>query len=406
MTLQTALSGIRVLDLSRILAGPWCTQNLADMGADVIKVESVDGDDTRGWGPPFLEGDDGARLSAYFTACNRNKRSIGIDFSTSEGADLIRVLATRADVLVENFKSGSLAKYGLDYETIRGVNPQIVYLSLTGFGQDGPQAKRPGYDYIFQGMTGLMSYTGLPEGQPGAGPLRAGVAVVDLMTGMAATVSILAALRDRDRTGEGQYLDLALLDVGVAMNANQGANFLVSGRPPERTGNAHPNLAPYEVFACRDGHIILAVGNDAQFQRLCELIERPDLAADERYRLNAGRLGNLATLREALTSSMRSWARDELGASLERIGIPWGPIRNLADVFSDEQVQHRNLAGTTTHPRLGPVSVVRNPCLPRSADLSAMRAPPLLGEHTDEILEELGLSVDRIAELRRRAVLA
>jgi crotonobetainyl-CoA:carnitine CoA-transferase CaiB-like acyl-CoA transferase len=405
MTLQMALAGLRILDLSRILAGPWCTQNLADLGADVIKVESLDGDDTRGWGPPFLKSDD-ARLSAYFSACNRNKRSIGIDFSTPQGADLVRALAVRADVVVENFKSGSLAKYGLDYASLRSINPRIVYLSITGFGQDGPQARRPGYDYIFQGMTGLMSYTGLPDGQPGAGPLRAGVAVVDLMTGMSATVSILAALRDRDRTGEGQHIDLALLDVGVAMNANQGANYLVSGRPPQRTGNTHPNLSPYEVFACRDGHIILAVGNDSQFQRLCELIKRRDLAVDERFRLNAGRLGHAEALRDELTSSLRRWARDDLGASLERIGIPWGPIRDLAEVFSDEQVQHRNMAGTITHPTLGPVPTVRNPCLPRGTNLSEMRAPPLLGEHTDEILSEIGLSADQIAVLRRGAVLA
>ncbi|MFJ0783031.1 CaiB/BaiF CoA-transferase family protein [Bordetella bronchiseptica] len=304
--LHNALRGVKVLDLSRILAGPWCTQNLADMGAEVIKVEQPgSGDDTRGWGPPDQKSPDGqASMSAYFMACNRGKQSIELDFSRPDGAQTVRRLAAEADILVENFKAGGLAKYGLDYASLARVNPRLIYLSITGYGQSGPMAGKPGYDYVFQGMGGLMSYTGQPDGMPGAGPLRTGVAVVDLMTGMYATSAVLAALRQRDQTGQGLPLDICLLDVAVALNANQGANYLVSGKAPQRTGNAHPNCAPYEVFACADGHLILAIGNDGQFARFCKVVGHPEWAGDARYATNSARLEHMPTLRPLLAAAL------------------------------------------------------------------------------------------------------
>lgn len=406
MSLESALSGVRVLDLSRILAGPWCAQNLSDLGADVIKVEgAVSGDDTRGWGPPFLTADDQERLSAYFLCCNRGKRSIAVDFAQAEGAALVRQLAARSDVVIENFKSGSLAKYGLDYASLKAVNPRLVYVSITGFGQDGPMAGRPGYDYVFQGMTGLMSYTGIPDGLPGAGPLRTGVAVVDLMTGMYATMAVQAALWQRERTGQGQQIDVALLDVGVALNANQGMNYLVSGEPPPRTGNAHPNCAPYEVFACRDGHMILAIGNDAQFERFCAVAGREDLAGDPRYRTNAGRIEHLPELRGQIAAVLAQRDRGDWGRALEAAGVPWGPIRKLDEVFSDAQVQHRNILQSLHHPHMGEIPSVRNPVL-APVPAQGQRPPPLLGEHTDEILKELGHATEAVEALKHKRVVA
>lgn len=383
-----ALNGVRVLDLSRILAGPWCTQNLADLGAEVIKVERPEsGDDTRGWGPPYLQAEDGSAMSAYFICCNRNKKSVCLDFKVE--ADRARLLAMvrDADVLVENYRVGTLKRYGLDYESLKVINPRLVYASITGYGQTGPKAQRPGYDYIFQGLGGLMSYTGRADGEAGAGPLRAGVAVVDITTGMYATSAILAALFQRERSGAGAYLDLALLDVAVAMNANQAANFLVSGRNPERTGNAHPNLAPYEVFQAADGYFILAIGNDTQFARFCAFCQRPELAEDPRFATNSGRIQNLAVLRPILAEILGKQPRKYWTDALDELGISWGAVNTLHEVFEDEQVKHRGLLNVVKHARMGDVPMVGNPMLAGSGSRAAMQPPPLLGEHTEEILK-------------------
>lgn len=387
--LSRALDNIRVLDLSRILAGPWCTQNLADLGADVIKVERPgQGDDTRKWGPPYLQSRDGQEtLSAYFTCCNRNKRSICLDFSQPQGQRALLKLLATCDVLVENYKSGTLKRYGLDYDSLKALRPDLVYVSITGYGQDGPRAAQPGYDYIFQGMGGLMSHTGIADGEPGAGPLRAGIPVVDISTGMYATSAVLAALLQRTRTGQGAHLDIALLDVAVAINANQGANFLVSGRNPKRSGNAHPNLAPYEVFAARDGFFILAVGNDSQFAKFCALCGEPVLAQDPRFATNAARVQNMPALRETLSRIIATQDRAYWASGLEAAGIAWGPVNGLDEVFADEQVRHRAMLKHASHPRFGDIPLVRNPMLGRE-DSSPMRAPPLMGEHTREILGE------------------
>lgn len=380
--LHKALSGIKVLDLSRILAGPWCTQNLADLGAEVTKIEHPErGDDTRGWGPPYLQSADGGeRMSAYFACCNRGKRSLAIDFTTPEGKAAILALADEADVLVENFKAGTLRRYGLDYASLQARNPRLVYLSITGFGQSGPMADKPGYDYVFQGMGGLMSYTGQPDGEPGEGPLRTGVAVVDLSTGMYATSAVLAALFQRQASGVGQHLDIALLDVAVALNANQGANYLFSGRNPPRSGNAHPNCAPYEVFRCADGHLILAIGNDAQFARFCEVAGLSDLPADPRYRTNSARIANLQALRALLAQVFATRSRQQWTDAFDAAGVPWGPIHSIEEVFAHPQVRHRGLLQHAEHPTLGRIPMVRNPMLPHSP-AAALAPPPLLGEH-------------------------
>ncbi len=380
--LHKALSGIKVLDLSRILAGPWCTQNLADLGAEVTKIEHPErGDDTRGWGPPYLQSADGGeRMSAYFACCNRGKRSLAIDFTTPEGKAAILALADEADVLVENFKAGTLRRYGLDYASLQARNPRLVYLSITGFGQSGPMADKPGYDYVFQGMGGLMSYTGQPDGEPGEGPLRTGVAVVDLSTGMYATSAVLAALFQRQASGVGQHLDIALLDVAVALNANQGANYLFSGRNPPRSGNAHPNCAPYEVFRCADGHLILAIGNDAQFACFCEVAGLSDLPADARYRTNSARIANLPALRALLAQVFATRSRQQWTDAFDAAGVPWGPIHSIEEVFAHPQVRHRGLLQHAEHPTLGRIPMVRNPMLPDSP-AAALAPPPLLGEH-------------------------
>lgn len=383
-----ALSGVRVIDLSRILAGPWCTQNLADLGAEVIKVERPGrGDDTRGWGPPYLEGPEGDTMSAYFMCCNRGKRSVCLDFKTPEGRAPLLELIRDADVLVENYRAGTLKRYQLDYDTLSAINPRLVYASITGYGQTGPKAHRPGYDYIFQGLGGLMSYTGHPDGAAGAGPLRTGVAVVDVTTGMYATSAILAALLQRHTTGRGAWLDLALMDVAVAMNANQASNYLVSGRNPERTGNAHPNLAPYEVFRAADGYFILAIGNDTQFARFSDFCGRPDLAENPLYMTNTGRIENLASLREILAEIILQHPRDYWTAALDRLGISWGAVNTLEEVFEDEQVQHRGMLQSIEHPSLGTMKLVGNPMLSReSRQRPNISPPPLLGEHADILL--------------------
>jgi crotonobetainyl-CoA:carnitine CoA-transferase CaiB-like acyl-CoA transferase len=405
-----ALSHLRVLDLSRVLAGPWCTQNLADLGAEVIKVEKPgSGDDTRAWGPPYLK--DGAGRdtseSAYFLSCNRGKKSVALDITQPEGQRIVRELACRCDVLVENYKVGGLAKYGLDWNNLHEANPRLIYCSITGFGQDGPYAARAGYDFIVQGMGGLMSVTGEPDGAPGGGPQKVGVAVADLFTGMYATVAVLAALTFRDRTGEGQHIDLSLLDAQVAMLANQNMNFLTSGQVPGRRGNAHPNIVPYQTFATADGHVILAIGNDAQFRRFCELAGCAELADDERFAANRARVANRALLIPLLEPILlqretRAWVD-----SLEAAGVPCGPINHLNEVFEDPQVRHRGMRIELPHPVAGSVPLVANPIRLSATPIDYAAPPPLLGQHTNEILQKmLGLQKEELARLRDRGTIA
>ncbi|WP_353172410.1 CaiB/BaiF CoA transferase family protein [Paracandidimonas soli] len=397
------LHGIRVLDLTRVLAGPWCTQNLADLGADVIKIERPGaGDDTRGWGPPFLKGEDGESTSeaAYYLSTNRNKRSVTLDISTERGAELVRALARGSDILVENFKVGGLKKYGLDYDSLRQENPALIYCSITGFGQTGPYARRPGYDFMIQGMGGLMSVTGEPDGAPGAGPQKAGVAVADLMTGMYATVGILAALQERHRSGLGQHVDMALLDCQVAMMANQNMNYLTTGQAPRRMGNAHPNLVPYQVFESSDGHLIIAVGNDTQFAACCAVLGRPELAQDARFARNADRVGNRDALIAILAPAVKQKARDHWLGALEAAGVPAGPINTLADVYEDPQVRARGLRQELPHPAAGVAPTVASPLRLSDTPVQYRNAPPLLGQHTEEVLRDvLGLAEEEIRVL-------
>ena len=404
-----ALKGVRVLDLSRVLAGPWCTQTLADLGADVIKVERpARGDDTRGWGPPFLKdvhGHDTAE-AAYYLGTNRNKRSITVDLASDEGQALVRRIARMSDVFVENYKVGDMARYGLDAASLRRDHPGLVYCSITGFGQTGPYRDRAGYDYAAQGMGGLMSVTGpsraeVADDAPGGGPQKVGVAVADLFTGLYATTAILAALRHRDLTGEGQSIDMALLDTQVAMLANLGANYLVTGEAPQRAGNAHQNIVPYQVFEVSDGHLILAVGNDAQFARFCEVAGLAGLAADPRFAKNAGRVRERATLVPLLAATLKTRTRADWLASLEAAKVPCGPINDLAEVFADPQVRSRGMTARLPHPLAGEVQLVASPLNLSATPVQYRRAPPLLGEHTDEVLGELGFGVDEIAALRR-----
>lgn len=383
-----SLAGVRVLDLTRVLAGPWCTQVLADLGADVIKVERPgSGDDTRGWGPPFLKDAEGNETpeSAYFLCANRNKRSLTVDLSTAQGQAIIRRLAMRSDVLVENFKVGDMARYGLDAATLRAAHPGLVYCSITGFGQDGPYAQRAGYDFAVQGLGGLMSVTGAADGEP----QKVGVAVADLFTGMYATVAILAALRHRDATGEGQVIDMALLDAQVAMLANLGSHYLVGGQVPARQGNAHANIVPYQVFAVADGHIIVAVGNDRQFARLCELLGEPELASDERFSTNAGRVRHRDVLVPQLQSALMSRDRQTWLVLLEAAGVPCGPVNDIADVFGDPQVRARDMCINMEHQSAVSLPLVASPIKMSATPIRYVRPPPLLGEHTEEILAEM-----------------
>jgi crotonobetainyl-CoA:carnitine CoA-transferase CaiB-like acyl-CoA transferase len=394
---MTSLAGIRILDLSRVLAGPWCTQTLADLGADVIKIERPGaGDDTRSWGPPFLKDADGrdTREAAYYLGTNRNKRSVTCDIARPEGQALIRELAAVCDVFVENFKVGDMTRYGLDWESLRQVNPRLVYCSVTGFGQTGPYRERAGYDYAIQGMGGLMSVTGERD-DLGGGPQKVGVAVADLFTGMYATVGILAALRHAERTGEGQRVDMALLDTQVAMLANLGANYLVSGQVPGRAGNAHQNIVPYQVFevaAAPDGHkdhLILAVGNDGQFAKFCEVAGRPELATDPRFARNQDRVRNRAVLVPMLEAVMLTRPKAQWLAALEAAKVPCGAINNLAEVFEDRQVRERGMVTEWDHPLAPGLRLVSSPMKLSGTPVRSELPPPLLGQHTEEVLQGL-----------------
>ena len=390
--MKAALNGIRVLDLTRVLAGPWCSQNLADLGADVIKVERPGaGDDTRAWGPPFLKDREGRDTAdaAYYLAANRNKRSVEIDLASAAGQQAVRELARLSDVVLENYKVGQLRKYGLDYASLAAVNPRLVYCSVTGFGQTGPWAHRAGYDFIIQGLGGLMSITGEADERPGGGPQKVGVAVSDLMTGMYATQAVLAALLHRERTGEGQYIDVALLDVQVAMLANMNTNFLVSGQPPRRWGNAHPNIVPYQAFRAADQWIVVAVGNDDQYRRFCELAGRPDLHRDERFARNSNRVRNRETLVPMIADLVAQHPATWWLEALERAGVPCGPINDLRQVFDNEQVRARGLRIDIEREDAGPVPLVGSPLKMSATPPSYRLPPPRLGEHTAQVLREL-----------------
>lgn len=420
---MNALDGIRILDCSRVLAGPWCTQTLADLGADVLKVERPPGDkhpggdDTRGWGPPFLKGNDGQDTAeaAYYLGANRNKRSVTCDISHPDGQALIRELAAKADVFVENYKVGDMARYGIDYENLRAINPRLVYCSVTGFGQNGPYKDRPGYDYAIQGMGGLMSITGERDDLPGGGPQKVGVAVADLFTGMYATVAILAALRHAERTGQGQYIDMALLDTQVAMLANLGANYLVrgqhEGKVPGRAGNAHANIVPYQVFEVAPDaqgqaqYIILAVGNDGQFAKFCDVAGCPQFASDPLFIRNADRVRNRHLLVPQLETIMKRRSKADWLAALEAAKVPSGPINNLAEVFTDPQVLARGMIQSWAHPLSDEVQLVASPMKLSETPVRADLPPPMLGQHTEEALADwIGLDATRLAELRRRGI--
>ena len=397
-----ALSGIRVLDLTRILAGPTCTQLLGDLGADIIKIEKPGvGDETRLWGPPFVTDANGndTTESAYYLCANRNKRSVTIDISKPEGAGLVRGLLERCDVLIENFKQGGLAKYGLGYDDVKKLYPRLVFCSITGFGQTGPNAHQPGYDIIAQAYGGIMSVTGEPDGEP----MKVAVGIADVMCGMYATVAILAALRHRDATGEGQHIDLALVDSQVAWLVNEGTNYLLSGKTPERRGNQHPNIVPYQVFEVADGNVIVAVGNDRHFARLCELIRQPELAVDARFSTNAERLQHRDALIPLLADRLRRLEKSEVIEGLQAHGVPAGPVNTLPEVFASDQVSARNMTITMSHELAGSrtVDLIGNPAILSRTPVTYRYPPPTVGEHTDDVLDELlDLDADALNRLR------
>ncbi|WP_432474475.1 CaiB/BaiF CoA transferase family protein [Amphritea sp. HPY] len=399
-----ALSHIRVLDLSRILAGPWAGQMLADFGADVVKVERPGaGDDTRGWGPPFIKDSDGnAADAAYFHSANRGKKSIAIDMTQPEGQALIRRLAQEVDVVLENYKVGGLKKYGLDYESLKAVNPKLIYCSVTGFGQDGPYSQRAGYDFMIQAMGGLMSVTGEPDGQP----MKVGVALADVMTGLYACNAVQAALLHRNETGVGQHIDMALLDVQVATLANQAMNFLIGGKVPGRLGNAHPNIVPYEAFATADGHVILAVGNDGQFAKFCDLAGAPELAKNPAFETNALRVENRTDLTPLVAELMLQHSSDWWLDTLSQHGVPSGPINTIDKVFENEQVVHRKMQVELDHPVAGKVPGVACPVKFSETPITYSSAPPTLGQHTDQVLSGLGLDEAQIAQLKQNKVIS
>ncbi len=411
---QGALPHIKVLDLSRVLAGPWCTQMLADLGAGVVKVERPGaGDDTRHWGPPFLQDAQGQDTSqaTYFTACNRNKRSVAIDMAQPEGQALIRQMALQSDVLVENFKVGGLAQYGLDYASLKALNPRLIYCSVTGFGQDGPYAPRAGYDLMIQAMSGMMSITGRADELPGGGPLRVGVALTDLFTGVYACSAILAAIEVRHRTGEGQHIDMALLDVGMAILANQAAGFLNTGAVPQRMGNSHPSLAPYQDFPTADGAMLLAIGNDGQFARFCQAAGHPEWATDARYASNTLRVQHRSVLIPAMEAVTRTRSTADWIALLEDKAVPCGAINDIGQAFADAQVQARGLKlnqalapAVIDSTAIESIASVASPLRLSATPPVLHRAPPMLGEHTDEVLAGLGLAADVVAGLRAQGV--
>ncbi len=379
--MDAPLKGLRVIEMARILAGPWIGQTLADLGADVIKVESPEGDDTRKWGPPFIERDND-KTAAYFHSCNRGKRSIVIDFKTDAGQQTLKELIKCSDVFIENFKVGALEKYNLDYASLSEINSKLIYCSITGFGQDGPYAHRAGYDYLIQGMGGIMSITGEPNGQP----QKVGVAFADIFTGLYSVIGIQAALAQRAQTGRGQHIDMSLFDSMAGVLANQAMNYLSTGQVPKRLGNEHPNITPYQVFEISDGHIIIAVGNDGQFTKLCKVLGIQQVAEDKKFSANQERIANRDELNAILNQAVRSWSKNELLSVLEEAGVPAGPINNIDEVFADEQIRHRGM-------EIAPEGIpgVRSPLKFSDADLSLSKASPKLGEHTEEILAELGL---------------
>lgn len=403
-----ALSHLRVLDLSRVLAGPWAGQILADLGAEVIKVERPgNGDDTRAWGPPFLKDAYGESTgeAAYYLSANRNKQSVTIDFTKPQGQQLVRELAAKSDILIENFKVGGLEAYGLDYASLKLLNPDLIYCSITGFGQTGPYAKRAGYDFMVQGLGGLMSLTGRPEGDEGAGPVKVGVALTDILTGLYSTVAILAALAHRQHDGGGQHIDMALLDVQVACLANQAMNYLTTGVAPQRLGNAHPNIVPYQDFPTADGDFILTVGNDSQFRKFAEVAGRPEWVDDPRFATNKLRVANRSELVPLIRQATVFKTTAQWVAQLEAVGVPCGPINDLAQVFADPQVQARGLAMQLPHALAGLVPQVASPIRLSKTPVEYRNAPPLLGEHTRQVLEQvLGLKAATVEALRRSGV--
>ncbi|WP_254615457.1 CaiB/BaiF CoA transferase family protein [Cupriavidus basilensis] len=407
-TMKSALDGVRVLDLSRILAGPWCAQNLADLGAEVIKVERPGvGDDTRSWGPPWLPDGDGkpSRDASYYAGANRGKRSVTLDISSTQGQAIVRELAAKSQIVLENYKVGDLKRYGLDYDSLKAINPALVYCSITGYGQEGPSAHKPGYDFIFQGIGGLMSITGERDDLPGGGPQKVGVAVVDMLTGMYATVAVLAALRHAERTGEGQRIDMALLDAVVAVGATPILAQKITGKTPQRFGNAHANMVPYHVFATADGYMIVAAGNDGQWQGYCRGVARPDLATDERFTTGTGRIVNRDVLVPLLEAHMRTGTTAHWVQALEREGIPCGPINDYAQVLEDPQVRFRELQVDMVRSDGGVCPTVKSPLRLSATPVRYDAAPPRLGEHTEAVLGEvLGMSLARIDALREKGV--
>ena len=400
---QGPLSHVKVLDLSRILAAPWASQILADLGAEVVKVERPGaGDDTRTWGPPFLKDAQGndTKEAGYYLAVNRGKRSITVNLDSPEGQKIVEELALNADIVLENYKAGTLARYGLDEASLRKINPRLIYCSVTGFGQTGPRRDQPAYDFLIQAMGGLMSVTGERDGRPGGGPQKVGVPIVDLMTGMYTAVSVLAALARRNETGVGDTIDIAMLDVQVATLSNQAMNFLVSGKVPGRNGNAHPNIQPQDVYACADGDVILVVGNDGQFAKLCEVFGHKEWSTDERFATNAQRVRNIGMLSGMLRELFAGWEREKLIAALDKAGVPCGPINNVAEVFEEPQVQARGMLRYVPHPSGVDAPQVGSPMRFAQSPLRVPAAPPLLGQHSDDILAELGYSGERIAALR------